>query len=168
MHLITSWLGKEDYFLMWLIWSRYLNLVYHFPVLNQGHSKSKTVSVLVYTAASGSTSLCAHLSVFVQIVPQLCVTVKSRATPGFHRKKTQLFTPERRCETGQIHVFLKDQGHKLPGMLQQKWWHRQSIFCCSCSALCNCLKLDFQCLGLLQVFVFQIRYWLLHLFACGI
>lgn len=133
MNLITSWLGKEDYFLKWLIWSRDLNLVYHFPVLNQGHGKSKPISVFVYTAAFGSATLCPHLSVFAQTVPQLCVAVKSRVTPGYCRKKTQFLTPERSCEIIQIHVCLKDQRHEPPGMSQQKWWHSQTIFCCSSS-----------------------------------
>ena len=109
---------------MWLVWSRDLNPVYHFLVLNLGHGKSKTFSVLVCTAAFGSTSLCPHLPIFTQPVPSLCVTVKSGATPGCHRKKTKLLTLESSCEAVQIHVCLKDQGHDLAGMSQVKWQHR--------------------------------------------
>lgn len=152
MHLITSWLGKEDNFLMWLIWSRDLNLVYHFPALNQGQSKA--VSVLVYTAACGSTSLCPHLSVFAQT---LC-HCKIQSNTRFPQKENTVAYPRKEL----WNTYLSERSKTWAS-----WNVSESDDTVRSFSLAIALKLDLQCLSLLQVLIFQIRYWLLLLFACG-
>lgn len=57
---LIVWLGREDYFLMWSESETWICFV---SMLKQGYFKFKAVSVLVCTAAFGSTSLWPHLSI---------------------------------------------------------------------------------------------------------